>query len=58
MAVADGYREPTASARALARSIRDNFDALVAEGFTEDQALQFLAVWAANIPSGDDDGAE
>jgi hypothetical protein len=29
--------------------IRDHVDALAAEGFTEDQALRFLASWAASV---------
>jgi hypothetical protein len=48
-------REATAAARGLARMIRDNCDALIAEGFTEEQALRFLAIWAANTPPQTED---
>jgi hypothetical protein len=38
-------REPTADARELARVVRDHVDTLVLEGFTEESALRFIAVW-------------
>lgn len=52
-----GRREPTAAARSLARVVRDNYDALRAEGFSPREALTYLAVWAANVPPppADDD---
>ena len=35
--------EPSASARLLARFLRDQFVAMQAEGFTQDQTIQLLA---------------
>ncbi len=37
-------QEPSADARAMARTVRDNFTALIGEGFTEPQALALLEV--------------
>jgi hypothetical protein len=37
-----GQREPTATARAMARNIRDWYDALVNEGFTGEQAERLI----------------
>lgn len=48
-----GPREPSANSRQSARALRDYFLALIAEGFTEDQALRLIgAIMAANNPNG------
>ncbi len=45
-------QEPGADARAMARSVRDNFAALTAEGFTEAQALALLGQMLAAYVMG------
>jgi hypothetical protein len=47
MPISGGKREPSADARGVARACRDQFLALVAEGFTENQALQIIGVMIA-----------
>lgn len=53
--VVSGQREPSANARQVARGVRDNFDALVLEGFTPEQALTFIALWFAHTPPAPED---
>lgn len=49
-----GQAEPSAAARTLARMMRDTFNALALEGFSEPQALHLTGVlFAANIRRGD-----
>jgi len=42
-------REATADARAFARQTRDLYDGLLAEGFTEAQALHMLGVMVGTV---------
>lgn len=45
-----GKYEPTSVARAFARTLRDQYMALTAEGFTEAQALQIVGtILAAHV---------
>lgn len=57
MARRDEQREPSAQARSMARTCRDQYDALRAEGFTDPQALMLIGemMAAAAISGADDD---
>lgn len=48
--------EPSAETRALAKMIRETFIALIDEGFTDQQAIQFLGVWSGNVRPQDSTG--
>ncbi|WP_067671717.1 hypothetical protein [Nocardia miyunensis] len=52
--VTGGVQEPNAQSRQFARGCRDTFNALVAEGFSEPQALHIIGVMiSANGRRGD-----
>ncbi|WP_280466776.1 hypothetical protein [Nocardia cyriacigeorgica] len=47
------HQEPSATARQFARGIRDMYNALTQEGFTEPQVLHIIGVMLANAGGGD-----
>lgn len=49
--------EASAGARAHARAIRDTFVALLAEGFTEDQAIKIIGVLTEAYHTPPEDGS-
>ncbi|WP_171050293.1 hypothetical protein [Nocardia cyriacigeorgica] len=47
------HQEPSAASRQFARGVRDMFNALTQEGFTEPQVLHIIGVMLAAAGGGD-----